>query len=872
MYKYKASVIVPIYNSEKYLERLFSCIFNQTYDLTKIQVILIDDGSTDNSLSECVKYQDMLPVIDIIHQDNAGVSAARNRGLEEAEGEYIFFLDSDDQISPCTVKNVIEVFDKYWLSADVCTYPINKYDQHGTKQKYYHFRYLYLKDNGVYSLEQYPYVLQTTMNICIKHSAIEDTRFNTKMKVHEDLAFINEMVMKKKAILFCKNAEYLYFVTPNSATDTNLNSLFLFEPTTRYYEELFSKYTKVPKYLQAMFLNDLSWKLKESILFPHYLDDSEYDKAIIRIKKLMSKVDDTVIIDNPFVDNFHRHYFLSFKLDADETVGIASNDNVSVWKNALCLGKAEAFEIIVTKVLVVGETLHFCGHIKDGLFNYIEKPKLFVTIKGVRAESEIMELKLFLSGDSYYKSRELTNRFWEFEYVQDIRKVKEFYFNIAIDGFCYGTYLYFMNTAPFSLDNGLDTAIYSNCTIWYQDEKFYVQHYNKEEILRIRHSMSEKVAFRRSDIANLRYRADSLFGKRIWLYYDCAGVAKDNGWYQFEHDFDYKDGIERYYVCTNNGFPYETKYMNNIVDFGSIQHKILYLASEKILTAFIEDNNFVPFERDDRSWCSDIISAEVVYLQHGILHAHLPWKYSPARIEATKIVVSSEFEYNNFTKIYGFNDNALICSGMPRFDLMHRNSNPDKKILYAPTWRKYLISETDDNNWEYNEEQFEKSVYYNKISEFLNSDELVSILEKSDFYLDFKLHPIFEPYAKLFNIKNERVSCILGNIENDEYAIFVTDFSSFVFDFAYYERPIIYFVPDILEFKSGMNGYYKLDMPLEDAFGFYTNSPKEAALQLEKIIKNDCVAEPKYASKMHSFYYDLNDCSDKLYEALINDE
>ena len=131
MYKYKASIIIPIYNAEAYLERLLECIFKQTYDLNKIQVIMVDDGSTDNSLTECVKYQDLLPVIDIVHQENSGVSTARNTGLRKAEGEYIFFLDSDDQISPCTIENVIGVFDLNWNLADVCTYPIHKYDQNG---------------------------------------------------------------------------------------------------------------------------------------------------------------------------------------------------------------------------------------------------------------------------------------------------------------------------------------------------------------------------------------------------------------------------------------------------------------------------------------------------------------------------------------------------------------------------------------------------------------------------------------------------------------------------------------------------------------------------------------------------------------------
>lgn len=93
------SVIVPIYNIEPYLERSLDSILNQTY--RNIELLLIDDGSTDGSVAICDRYAERDPRIVLFHQKNGGLSAARNLGLEHARGEYISFIDSDDYVAPC---------------------------------------------------------------------------------------------------------------------------------------------------------------------------------------------------------------------------------------------------------------------------------------------------------------------------------------------------------------------------------------------------------------------------------------------------------------------------------------------------------------------------------------------------------------------------------------------------------------------------------------------------------------------------------------------------------------------------------------------------------------------------------------------------
>ena len=92
----RISVIVPVYNVEKYLDKCVQSILNQTYE--NIELVLVDDGSTDGSSKICDKYGNIDSRVKVIHKENGGLSSARNRGIDEAGGKFITFIDSDDYI------------------------------------------------------------------------------------------------------------------------------------------------------------------------------------------------------------------------------------------------------------------------------------------------------------------------------------------------------------------------------------------------------------------------------------------------------------------------------------------------------------------------------------------------------------------------------------------------------------------------------------------------------------------------------------------------------------------------------------------------------------------------------------------------------
>ena len=120
------SILVPVYNASRWLRECLDSIVGQTY--TNLQVVLLDDGSTDNSLAICREYADKYPFVEVYHQENQGVAAARNALLDRVKGEYVLFVDADDWIERDAVEYLVSVMLR--TNADMVT--CVKYNQGAT--------------------------------------------------------------------------------------------------------------------------------------------------------------------------------------------------------------------------------------------------------------------------------------------------------------------------------------------------------------------------------------------------------------------------------------------------------------------------------------------------------------------------------------------------------------------------------------------------------------------------------------------------------------------------------------------------------------------------------------------------------------------
>ena len=209
----KVSVIVPVYNCELYIERCLESLLNQT--LQDIEIILVDDGSKDDSVTICKKYSD--PRIKLLTQHNQGQSRARNYGLSVATGEYIGFVDADDWVD-------LDFFEKLYNSAVLNNSDIAMADFIRKGPNKHKIR-LNLTTNGVYiSIEDKIKIAKALTEGCVwnkiyKKNVLENIRFNEGM-FFEDGPFTLRALFKSDKMTTVIGTYYYYFQNPVSTVKT----------------------------------------------------------------------------------------------------------------------------------------------------------------------------------------------------------------------------------------------------------------------------------------------------------------------------------------------------------------------------------------------------------------------------------------------------------------------------------------------------------------------------------------------------------------------------------------------------------------------------------------------------------------------------
>ena len=218
------SVIVPVYNSEKYLKRCIDSILNQTYKA--IELILVDDGSPDNCGKICDEYAKKDKRVRVIHKTNAGVSAARNSGLEIASGNYATFVDSDDYIEPEMYGNMMEKVHQdncdvvmcdcikdFTDHSEIYTHDIRAgfYDKEQLVNEYY--PHLLMMENV-----EYPATISNWL-ILFNRNKLGNLRYVVGVRYSEDLLFGAQLVYNTDSFYYMKEqAYYHYYMNPTSAT------------------------------------------------------------------------------------------------------------------------------------------------------------------------------------------------------------------------------------------------------------------------------------------------------------------------------------------------------------------------------------------------------------------------------------------------------------------------------------------------------------------------------------------------------------------------------------------------------------------------------------------------------------------------------
>jgi len=211
----KISIIIPIYNSEKYLDKCLTSIINQTYQ--NIEIIAVNDGSTDNSEKKLKQYQKKYPdKIKIYTWENHGIGATRNKGIELSTGDYFGFVDSDDYVEPNMYAELLAKIKKTNSEAAICN--IQKFNNKGKCGEI-----ITSSNLEKFSLLENPEMVNMIdygpCNKLFKREIFNGLEFSVKYK-YEDLIPVFMALLRAKKITICNKLLYNYYINETGETRT----------------------------------------------------------------------------------------------------------------------------------------------------------------------------------------------------------------------------------------------------------------------------------------------------------------------------------------------------------------------------------------------------------------------------------------------------------------------------------------------------------------------------------------------------------------------------------------------------------------------------------------------------------------------------
>lgn len=275
----KISIILPVYNVDKYLRKCIDSILNQTYK--NFELIIIDDGSTDNCPSICDEYKLLDNRIQVIHQENKGLSAARNVGIDLSIGKYITFIDSDDYIDNKYLEILHKLIVENKADMAVCDKIIVNDKEKETNKLITNY------NNEIIDVEE-AYMRMFKCNgigfnvwsKLYKTNIVKKIKF-PKGKLYEDIFVINKIMSSVKKIIVTNYNGYYYLKRRDSITNTNIsdNHMNLIEGSIKFKDYMLRNYPNLNDYTIRGYVNANFTVYRKAVL------DNNFKKEYKSIRK-----------------------------------------------------------------------------------------------------------------------------------------------------------------------------------------------------------------------------------------------------------------------------------------------------------------------------------------------------------------------------------------------------------------------------------------------------------------------------------------------------------------------------------------------------------------------------------------------------------
>lgn len=301
------SIIVPVYNVEKYIEECFSSLFPQID--SHFEIICIDDGSTDGCGRICDSYAERYPNCRVVHKENGGLGAARNTGLEMVRGEYIGFVDPDDYVAGDWANSILDC-----IAEQQCD--LLFFDYHRVKNTQLELR-SYGEGSGLVNKEELLQDVVIDRKIqsqvwqkVFRASLFEGIRFPERRRCLEDYSIFHLLLEKAQSIYYLKKPLYFYRIRLERVTDT----VYLQYPYDNYlvakarYDYFINKGVQVPPigmYVQLLLFCTFYWQAEPE-------ERAKYTREYADLKRIVADNARSVIFDSSLDFKFRLKYTIVY--------------------------------------------------------------------------------------------------------------------------------------------------------------------------------------------------------------------------------------------------------------------------------------------------------------------------------------------------------------------------------------------------------------------------------------------------------------------------------------------------------------------------------------------------------------------------------
>ncbi|MBE2893674.1 bifunctional glycosyltransferase/CDP-glycerol:glycerophosphate glycerophosphotransferase [Spirabiliibacterium falconis] len=877
------SLIMPVYNAGPWISEAIESIINQKrISFTKeVQLILVDDKSTDNSYTICQSFQIRYPknIILIENHSNQGLSKTRNIGLEYATGEYINFFDPDDILTKNTLFEIKNFINKNNEEIAHISIPLEYFEAASGA----HPKYKFLGDkNRIIDLnkEGHNFILSSASSF-YKKDLIKNLKFNDAIFGDEDTLFNFSLYSKitKFGYICEKNVKYMYRrrKTSNSQVDKSkitpeafytpiyvLNNININKNSELYYElAIYLLRSRIKNIKKSIFKDSKEF----NIIINNYRDILE--KIPLNFIQHKSKFADnsikllllTNIYKNKFDINNNGEILIKnqpvlkinyLPLDIKEIKLYNNNLVIETLFNHFGLKNIEIVIFTEDKKFIYPQEKYYC----DSVYIYrVDDIKSNETILYSRFEIPVcksMKFKLY-----FLNKRN--------GYIHIINRLQTYSENPFL-----GSSIF--NTRSFRLycKTGYDISFYSRT--------FFIEKYNRAKKFKNR-----LIAFYSIYKNHKKFKWLRLAKQRkaeYWLFNDRPITANDNAEALFRYICNnYPDFSKRCYFVLDKKSPdiKRIKAIGNVVIQNSLKHKYLYLNAKYIFTSHLALNFFKPIQYRFLKYYNDLIESKIIWLQHGITMNNIESAANKFNKHVDKVVTAASFEKNIFgNKSFFYKKTEIIESGFSRYDIL--NSKSENIILIMPTWRSYLSGKILSSGMHDKIDGFVDSDYYKNFSELLSSSKLHNLITKNNYRIKFVLHPGLRQYAEyFFKLQSERIEIISKNSISysqlfNKSAIMITDYSSVFFDFSYLRKPCVFFQFDEEDFYSK---HYK-----KGIFDFHSMAPgkvchksDEVIDQLIHIVNNRGKMDKLYLERTNKIFLAIdNQNSSRLFTEILRND